>query len=171
MTVSQKEIATLAAGCFWGVEKIIREIPGVLDTTVGYTGGTTSHPTYEDVCTGTTGHSEAIEIVFDPAKISYEALLDYFFRLHDPTTLNKQGHDVGNQYRSAIFYHGEKQKEAALKVRDHVNRSGKWSKGIVTEIVPAGTFYTAEEYHQDYLLKNPGGYSCHYLRNERRQPS
>ncbi|MBI4411951.1 MAG: peptide-methionine (S)-S-oxide reductase MsrA [Deltaproteobacteria bacterium] len=161
----QTEIATLAAGCFWGVEKIFREIPGVLDTTVGYTGGSTSYPTYEDICTKTTGHAEAIEVVFDPVQISYEALLDYFFRLHDPTTLNRQGHDVGSQYRSAIFYHSDAQKETALKVRDRVNRSGKWKKEIVTEIVPASTFYAAEEYHQDYLMKNPGGYSCHYLRD------
>lgn len=165
MVTQQKEIATFAAGCFWGVEKIIREIPGVLDTTVGYTGGTLPHPTYENICTGTTAHAEAIEVVFDPAKISYEELLDYFFRLHDPTTKNRQGHDSGTQYRSAIFYHSDKQKETALKVRDRINRSGKWAKEIVTEIVPSGTFYPAEEYHQDYLTKNPEGYSCHYLRS------
>ena len=165
MVTQQKEIATFAAGCFWGVEKIIREIPGVLDTTVGYTGGTLPHPTYENICTGTTAHAEAIEVFFDPAKISYEELLDYFFRLHDPTTKNRQGHDSGTQYRSAIFYHSDKQKETALKVRDRINRSGKWAKEIVTEIVPSGTFYPAEEYHQDYLTKNPEGYSCHYLRS------
>ena len=160
----KKEIATLAAGCFWGVEQILRGIPGVLDTTVGYTGGILQYPTYEDICQGNTGHAEAIEVTFDPSKISYEELLDTFFRLHDPTTKNRQGHDVGSQYRSAIFYHTEEQKEIALKVKDRVNRSGKWEREVVTEIVPAGPFYPAEDYHQDYLQNNPGGYSCHYLR-------
>lgn len=160
----RQETATFAAGCFWGVEKILRDIPGVLETTVGYTGGTLPHPTYEDVCRGNTGHAEAIEMIFDPSKISYEELVDTFFRLHDPTTKNRQGHDVGSQYRSAIFYHSEGQREAALKVKDLVNRSGKWEREVVTEIVPAEQFYPAEDYHQDYLLKNPGGYSCHYLR-------
>lgn len=160
-----QEIATFAAGCFWGVEQILRGIPGVLDTTVGYTGGTLRYPTYEDICKGNTGHAEAIEVTFDPSKISYEELLGTLFRLHDPTTKNRQGHDVGSQYRSAIFYHSEEQREIALKVKDRVNRSGKWEREVVTEIVAAGPFYPAEDYHQDYLQNNPGGYTCHYLRD------
>jgi methionine-S-sulfoxide reductase len=162
---SKQEIATLAAGCFWGVEHIIRELKGVLDTTVGYTGGDSAGPTYKSVCSGTTGHAEALQVVFDPSVISYAALLHYFFRLHDPTTKNRQGNDWGSQYRSAIFYHDETQKETALKVKEEVQQSGKWKKPIVTEIVPAAPFYPAEDYHQDYLVKNPGGYHCHYLRD------
>ncbi len=159
-----KNIATFAAGCFWGVEEIIKKIPGVLDTTVGYTGGTVKDPTYEMVKKGDTGHAEAIRIVFDPKKISYEELLVYFFRLHDPTTPNRQQGDVGTQYRSVIFYHDEEQKKSAVAVMTEVEKSGFWKGKIVTEVVPAGIFYDAEEYHQDYLKKNPGGYNCHYLR-------
>jgi len=162
---TKTETALLAGGCFWGVEEIFRGIDGVVDTEVGYTGGTTSHPTYEDVCTGRTGHAEAIRIEFDPATISYGAILGYFFRLHDPTTRNRQGHDVGSQYRSAIFYHDEAQREIAQRVIEEVDRSGKWRDAVVTEVVAAGPFYSAEEYHQDYLRKNPGGYSCHFLRD------
>jgi methionine-S-sulfoxide reductase len=162
---SKQEVAVLAAGCFWGVEHIFREIPGVLDTTVGYTGGDFPGPTYEDVCKGNTGHAEAVEVVFDPSVISYEEILHYFFRLHDPTTKNRQGNDWGTQYRSAIFYHSEDQKQTALKVKDEIQRSGKWKREITTEITPAGPFYSAEAYHQDYLVKNPGGYHCHYLRD------
>ena len=162
--MGKKEIATLAAGCFWGVEHILKEIDGVLETTVGYTGGSTNHPTYQDVCTGRTGHAEVVEVVFDPAKISYEKILDYFFRLHDPTTKNRQGNDMGTQYRSAIFYHSEEQREIAFKVKEQINQSKKWPKEVVTDISPASQFYSAEEYHQDYLQKNPGGYHCHYLR-------
>jgi len=158
------EIATLAGGCFWGVEDIIRKIPGVLDTQVGYTGGKTPDPTYEDVKTGRTGHAEAIQIKFDPSKISYEALLDYFWRLHDPTTLNRQGNDVGTQYRSAVFYHSDEQRHIAEKKKAEVATSGRWKRPVVTEIVPATEFYDAEDYHQDYLKKNPGGYTCHWLR-------
>jgi methionine-S-sulfoxide reductase len=158
-------IATLAAGCFWGVEEILREIDGVLDTSVGYTGGSTPSPGYRDVCRGDTGHAEAVRIVFDPKRVGYETLLDYFFRLHDPTTRNRQGNDVGSQYRSAIFYHGDEQREVAERVKQRVDASGKWSRPLVTEIVPAGDFYEAEDYHQDYLQKNPGGYHCHFLRD------
>lgn len=165
MKLNKKEIATLAAGCFWGVEHILKEINGVLETTVGYTGGSSKNPTYEDICRGNTGHAEAVEVVFDPSKISYEEILDYFFRLHDPTTKNRQGNDVGTQYRSAIFYHSEEQKQISLKAKEALNKSGKWERPVVTEIVPASTFYSAEEYHQDYLQKNPGGYHCHYLRS------
>jgi methionine-S-sulfoxide reductase len=160
-----QEIATFAAGCFWGVEQILRELKGVLDTTVGYTGGATPGPTYRSVCSGNTGHAEAVQVVFDPSLISYEALLHYFFRLHDPTTKNRQGNDWGSQYRSAIFYQDEKQREIAEKVKEEVQQSGKWKRPLTTEISPAGPFYPAEEYHQDYLVKNPDGYHCHYLRD------
>ena len=162
---ADRNVATLAAGCFWGVEEILRGLDGVLDTEVGYTGGSTLNPTYKDVCTGATGHTEAIRIRFDPAVISYDALLGYFFRLHDPTTRNRQGNDVGSQYRSAIFYHSDEQEKAAGWAIDAVNASKKWRSGVVTEVVPAGEFYSAEAYHQDYMQKNPGGYSCHFLRD------
>lgn len=159
------ETATLAGGCFWGMEDILRKQGGVISTTVGYTGGNVENPKYPQVKTGTTGHAEAIEIVFDPKKISYEQLLHTFFRMHDPTTTNRQGNDIGSQYRSAIFFHSPAQKEAAERIKAEVDRSGKWKRPIVTEIVPAQTFYSAEEYHQDYLEKNPGGYTCHFLRD------
>ncbi len=161
----KSEIATLAGGCFWGVEELIRTYPGVLETTVGYTGGTTEGPTYPDVKTGKTGHAEAIQILFDPSKLRYDDLLDYFFRLHDPTTKNRQGNDAGTQYRSAIFFHSEKQKEAAVKAVERANSSGRWKNKLVTEVVLAGPFYPAEEYHQKYLVKNPGGYTCHWVRD------
>lgn len=160
-----REIAILAGGCFWGMEEIIRKIPGVIETTVGYTGGTTKNPTYQEVCTGTTNHAEAIQIVFDPKKITYRELLGYFFRMHDPTTPNRQHNDVGTQYRSAIFYQSEEQKKAATEVKEQLNASGKFRKPIVTEIAAATEFYSAEGYHQDYLQKNPGGYNCHVLRD------
>lgn len=159
------ETAILAGGCFWGVEEIIKKLPGVIDTEVGYTGGSTADPTYESVCRGDTGHAEALKVIFDSVRISYGELLGYFFRLHDPTTTNRQGNDVGTQYRSAIFYLSEDQKRVAEEVKKRVNRSGTWANEVVTEISPATTFYSAEEYHQDYLQKNPGGYSCHYLRD------
>ncbi|OGQ04153.1 MAG: hypothetical protein A2W61_04480 [Deltaproteobacteria bacterium RIFCSPLOWO2_01_44_7] len=161
----KKEVATLAGGCFWGVEEIIRELPGVLETVAGYTGGTFKNPTYEDVRSGKTGHAESVQITYDPSKISYEDILKYFFKLHDPTTLNQQGNDRGTQYRSAIFYQNEEQKKIALKVKEEVSRSGKWKKPIVTEVVKAQNFYPAEDYHQDYLQKNPNGYTCHYVRD------
>lgn len=160
------EVATLAAGCFWGVERLFEELPGVISTEVGYTGGTTENPTYAQVCTGKTGHAEAVRVVFDPARTSYEKVLRYFFRLHDPTTLNRQHNDVGTQYRSAIFVHDERQRQTAERVKAELARSGKWRDPIVTEIVPAGRFWPAEEYHQDYLKKNPGGYFCHVLQPE-----
>ena len=164
-TKVHRETATLAGGCFWGMEDIIRKIPGVLGTRVGYTGGTLSNPHYRDVTTGETGHAEAVEVVFDPAKLSFEDLLGWFFRMHDPTTRNRQGHDVGTQYRSAIFYHDDEQRRTAERVKERVQASGKWRGPIVTEIVPATEFWEAEDYHQDYLEKNPGGYSCHFLRD------
>ena len=157
--------ATLAGGCFWGVEELIRKLPGVIDTTVGYTGGTTSNPTYETVKTGSTGHAETLQIKFDPSKISYEEILEHYFRLHDPTTKNRQGNDVGTQYRSAIFFHDDEQRQVAEKVKSRVDGSGKWGRPVVTEIVPAPTFWPAEEYHQDYLQRIPWGYNCHYVRD------
>lgn len=159
------EMATLAGGCFWGVEDLLRKEKGVLETAVGYTGGTSSGPTYEQVKTGRTGHAEAVQIIFDPQLISYEQLLLFFFKLHDPTTTNRQGNDVGTQYRSAIFTHSPEQKTVAEKVKARVEASGKWKRPVVTEIVDATPFYPAESYHQDYLKKNPGGYTCHYLRD------
>jgi len=160
-----RETAILAGGCFWGMEEIIRKIPGVIKTTVGYSGGTTAEPTYEEVCTGGTGHAEAIEVVFDSARLSYGALLDYFFRMHDPTTLNQQHNDRGTQYRSAIFYDSEEQKRTAERVKMQLEKSGKFKRPITTEITQATKFYPAEEYHQKYLVKNPGGYTCHVLRD------
>lgn len=162
---SQTEIATIAGGCFWGMEELLRSLPGVLETTVGYSGGETSGPTYEDVKKGNTGHAETVQIVFDPTKISYEKILLFFFKMHDPTTKNRQGNDIGSQYRSAIFYHSSEQRKTAEEVKIRVDRSGKWKKPVVTEVVPAKPFYPAENYHQKYLLKNPGGYTCHYLRD------
>ncbi len=160
-----REVATLAGGCFWGMEEIIRKLPGVIESKVGYTGGATKNPTYKEICTGTTGHAEAVEIVFDPEKTSYEAVLKFFFRMHDPTTLNQQHNDRGTQYRSAIFYNSDEQKKTAERVIQEVNKSGKWKKPVVTEITAASKFYDAEEYHQEYLVKNPGGYNCHFVRD------
>jgi methionine-S-sulfoxide reductase len=156
------ETATLAGGCFWGVEELVRKLDGVVDSTVGYAGGTLANPRYEDVKKGKTGHAEALQIVFDPSKISYDEILDFFFRLHDPTTSNRQGNDVGTQYRSAIFYHDEAQRDAAERAKQR--NQPKWPRPIVTEVVPFTNFYSAEDYHQDYLQKHPHGYTCHYLR-------
>lgn len=160
-----QETAILAGGCFWGMEDLIRKIPGVIETEVGYTGGAIKNATYELVKTGTTGHAESIRVVFDPAQLSYEKLLEFFFRMHDPTTKNQQGNDIGTQYRSVIFYNSEKQKEVAQKIKEKTEKSGKWKNPVVTEIVTAADFYKAEDYHQDYLVKNPGGYTCHFLRD------
>jgi peptide methionine sulfoxide reductase msrA/msrB len=161
----KRQTALLAGGCFWGMEDILRNIPGVVDTEVGYTGGSTPHATYRQLKTGTTGHAEAIRVVFDPERLSYEELLGTFFRMHDPTTRNRQGNDVGSQYRSAIFTLDDEQRRIAHAVKAKVEASGKWKRPIVTEIVPASDFWPAEEVHQDYLVKNPGGYTCHYLRD------
>jgi peptide methionine sulfoxide reductase msrA/msrB len=157
----KEEIATLAGGCFWGMEDLIRRQPGVVGIEVGYTGGTVAHATYENHA----GHAEAVQIRFDPAKTSYEALLRFFFRIHDPTTLNRQGNDLGTSYRSAIFYHSEAQRQIAERVKAEVGASGKWQRPIVTEITAAGPWWKAEDYHQDYLVKHPGGYTCHYVRD------
>lgn len=158
----KKEVAIYAGGCFWGMEELMRKSPGVLETDVGYIGGTTKNPTYEQICTGTTGHAEAIRIVFDPSKVSFTDLTEkWFFKIHDPTTKNRQGNDIGTQYRSAIFFTTEEQKKLAGEIKERVDKSGKWKKPLVTEITAATEFYTAETYHQDYLKKNPNGYNCH----------
>jgi peptide methionine sulfoxide reductase msrA/msrB len=154
------ETATFAAGCFWGVEATFRQIKGVKATAVGYTGGRLDHPTYEDVCTDRTGHAEAVQVQFDPQEVSYERLLHVFWENHDPTTVNRQGPDVGTQYRSAIFYHTPQQKAAAEAARQALAASGKYRREIVTEILPAATFWKAEDYHQQYLEKR-GMSSCH----------
>ncbi len=150
--------ATFAGGCFWGLEKYIGEIKGVTATRVGYTGGRVKNPDYKLVCTGTTGHAEAVEVVYDPSQVSYEDLLEFFFTHHDPTTLDRQGPDVGSQYRSAIYFHTPGQKTAALKAKETLQRSGIFKQPVVTEIESAGEFYAAETYHQKYLQKNPRGY-------------
>ncbi len=150
------EKATFAAGCFWGVEADFRRIKGVTSTMVGYTGGNFANPTYRDVCSSRTGHAEAVEVEFDPAQVSYEQLLDVFWEAHDPTTLNRQGPDVGSQYRSAIFFHSQAQGKLAKESKEKLQQSGKFRRPIVTEIVPAATFYRAEEYHQQYEDKRHG---------------
>jgi peptide methionine sulfoxide reductase msrA/msrB len=159
------ETAVLAGGCFWGMEELLREIPGVLDTEVGYTGGKTASPSYEDVKTGRTGHAEAVRITFDPKQLSYADLLErWFFRMHDPTTPDRQGNDRGSQYRSAIFVTSPEQQKTAEEVKARVDASGQWKHPLVTQIVEAGEFTRAEDYHQKYLVKHPGGYSCHFMR-------
>ncbi len=159
------EIATLAGGCFWGMEDIIRKIPGVINTTVGYTGGKIENPNYNIVKQGTSDHAEAIEIEFDPTILSFADLLKMFFKMHDPTTVNRQGNDKGTQYRSAIFYHSTEQLQTAQEMIKLVDASKKWPAPVVTELVPAQKFYPAEDYHQDYLVKNPNGYTCHWVRD------
>jgi peptide methionine sulfoxide reductase msrA/msrB len=165
------DTAILAGGCFWGMEDIIRKIPGVVSTEVGYTGGKAGVK-YEDVHSGATGNAESVRIVFDPKRLSYEDLLEnWYFRMHDPTTLDRQGNDEGSQYRSAIFVTSLQQREVAERVKKRVNQSGKWPRPLVTEITDAGPFTLAEDYHQHYLEKNPGGYTCHYLRDFPKLPS
>jgi peptide methionine sulfoxide reductase msrA/msrB len=160
------ETAVLAGGCFWGMEEILRKIPGVLQTEVGYTGGSTASPRYDTVHTGATGHAESVRIVFDPKVLSYADLLEHwFFRMHDPTTKDRQGNDRGSQYRSAIFFTSPEQEKVARDVLRRVDASKKWPAPVVTEVTAAREFTLAESYHQDYLEKNPGGYTCHYLRD------
>jgi len=157
---SKMEKATFAAGCFWGVEETFRQVKGVTDTMVGYTGGTTKNPTYEQVCTNKTGHAEAVQVTYDPAKVKYEQLLDIFWKNHDPTQVDRQGPDYGTQYRSVIFYHTPEQQKIALESKNKLDKSGKYSKPIATQIVPAVEFYKAEDYHQKYLEKR-GLTNCH----------
>jgi peptide-methionine (S)-S-oxide reductase len=152
--------ATFAAGCFWGVEETFRNIPGVIDAISGYTGGNTVNPTYQDVCSDETGHAEAVEVTYDPSKVSYNQLLEVFWDNHNPTTLNRQGPDVGTQYRSAIFYHSPEQKELAEKSKAELDASGRFRNPIVTQIAEAAPFFAAEEYHQRYLAKR-GLSHCH----------
>ena len=158
-------MALLAGGCFWGMQDLLRKIPGVLETEAGYTGGWLKNPTYDDTHDSKSGHAESVKVVFDPKVISYEELLEkWFFRMHDPTTRDRQGNDRGTQYRSAIFYEDDRQKAIAEAVKARVQASGKWKAPLVTEIAKASAWYRAEEGHQDYLVKHPGGYTCHYLR-------
>ena len=159
------ETAVVAAGCFWGVEHLFKQLDGVLSTEVGYTGGGTDSPTYREVCSGATGHAEAVRIEFDPEVVSYADVLRYFFRLHDPTTPNRQHNDVGTQYRSAIFAANPEQRRTAEEIVREADASGEWSNPVVTEIADLDTFYPAEGYHQDYLDRNPHGYNCHILRD------
>ena len=159
------EVAILAGGCFWGMEELLRAIPGVLDTDVGYTGGWLEYPTYHDTHDSKSGHAESVRVVFDPTVLRFDTLLrDWFFRMHDPTTLNRQGNDIGTQYRSAIFYTTPAQQEIAERVKAEMQSSGLWKKPITTEVVPEAKWWSAEGYHQDYLQKNPGGYTCHWMR-------
>jgi peptide-methionine (S)-S-oxide reductase len=159
-SANARQIATFAAGCFWGVEAAFRKVKGVIATTVGYSGGTVTNPTYKEVCTDRTGHAEVVRVEYDPAQVSYEQLLIVFWENHDPTSRNRQGPDHGSQYRSAIFYHTSEQQAAALASRDRLQNSGRYARPIVTEITPASEFYRAEEYHQQYLEKR-GQASCH----------
>ena len=160
MFKQKTEIATFAAGCFWGVEHAFSKVKGVVNTTVGYTGGHFRNPTYDAVCSDETGHAEAVQVEYDPSIVSYEKLLDVFWNSHDPTQWHRQGPDIGSQYRSAVFYHNEEQKKAAIASKEKLEKSGKYKKPIVTEIMPASTFYKAEEYHQKYWLKNKN-FVCH----------
>jgi peptide-methionine (S)-S-oxide reductase len=155
-----QEIATFGAGCFWGIEAAFRRVPGVLDAAVGYSGGKTQNPSYQEVCTDTTGHAEVVQVTFDPEKLSYEQLLDVFWTIHDPTQVNRQGPDYGKQYRTAIFFHSPEQEAAAKKSKQALESSGKLRRPVATEITPAGPFWRAEEYHQRYLEKR-GAASCH----------
>jgi peptide methionine sulfoxide reductase msrA/msrB len=161
------ETAILAGGCFWGMEDLLRKIDGVLETDVGYTGGSTAAPNYNVVKNGKSGHAESVRIVFDPTRLTFASLLEnWFFRMHDPTTLNRQGNDIGTQYRSTVFAVTADQAAVAHAVIEKINRSGRWPKPVATTVVPATEFTNAEDYHQDYLEKNPGGYSCHWMRPE-----
>lgn len=154
------EVATLGGGCFWCLEPIFAQLKGVEDAVVGYAGGKTAAPTYEQVCTGLTGHAEVVQVTFEPAVISYREILEVFFSVHDPTTRNRQGADVGTQYRSIIFYHNDPQRQTAESLIAELNRKGIWQKPIVTEVVPFTVFYPAEEYHQEYFEKNPYAGYC-----------
>ena len=167
----KEEKAIFAGGCFWGMENAFNKLKGIRSTQVGYIGGHTPDPHYESICKGHTGHAEAIQIIFDPNIIHYHTLLNYFFRLHDPTTLNRQKNDKGTQYRSAIFYFTEEQKEAAQREKESFNQSAGFENPAVTEITKATTFFVAENDHQSYLDKNPLGYNCHFLREDYKKKS
>lgn len=160
---TKTDTATFGTGCFWCTEAVFQQLEGVLKATSGYSGGHVANPTYKEVCTGETGHAECLEIVYDPTKITYDDLLEVFWQVHDPTTLNRQGNDVGTQYRSAIFYHNQEQKEKAEKYKAELDKSGAWSNPIVTEIVPAATFYKAEDYHQNYYNDNGSQPYCYFV--------
>ncbi|MGW5063283.1 peptide-methionine (S)-S-oxide reductase MsrA [Streptomyces sp. NPDC004096] len=158
--VAEKEKVVLAGGCFWGMQELFRMFPGVVETRVGYTGGEVVNPTYRSHGS----HAEGIEITYDPARTTYRALLEFFFQIHDPTTMNRQGNDIGTSYRSAIFYLNDEQRRVAETTIADIEASGLWPGKVVTEVVPAGTFWTAEPQHQDYLQRYPNGYTCHYIR-------
>ena len=160
---SNTEVATFGAGCFWCVEAIFSRVDGVLDIKSGYSGGNVKNPSYKEVCTGKTGHAEICKITFDPLKVSYLNLLEIYWKTHDPTTLNRQGNDVGTQYRSVIFYHNEEQKKIATEMKDQLNQEGIWNDPIVTEIVPFEAFYPAEGYHDDYYENNPNQPYCSFV--------
>lgn len=161
-----QEKAILAGGCFWGMEELFRSLPGVINTHVGYAGGDLANPTYNDIKTGMTGHAESLEVIFDTSQTDFRSILQFFFQIHDPSTLNRQGNDRGTQYRSAIFAQNDIQKKIAEEVIESVNASGKWPGPVTTEIVTGGVFYEAEGFHQEYLQKNPHGYTCHWIRQE-----
>lgn len=154
--------AYIAGGCFWGMEDLFRKRPGIVDTEVGYQGGDNEHPTYENH----PGHAESIELTYDPNETSFKQILDFFFRIHNPTTVNQQGNDLGSSYRSAIFYQNEEEKQVALGMIEIVNASGLWRDKVVTTLEPYTTFWQAEAYHQDYLMKHPSGYTCHFVRSD-----
>jgi peptide-methionine (S)-S-oxide reductase len=162
MLEGEMEKATFAGGCFWGVEHLFNQVPGVVEAVSGYAGGSVDHPSYEQVCGGRTGHAEAVEVTYEPSKVTYEELLNRFWNMHDPTTLNRQGPDTGHQYRSVIVFHTPEQEKAALRSKEEAQKY--FDRKIVTEIVPASSFWRAEEYHQRYFEKHPGHYSCHFVR-------
>jgi peptide-methionine (S)-S-oxide reductase len=164
------ETAYLAGGCFWGMQDLIRRLPGVVSTQVGYTGGALENATYQHVRSGSTGHTEAIEVVFDPAAVSYRDILELFFQIHDPSTADQQGNDRGTQYRSAIFWADDAQQQTALDTIADVEASDLWPGRVVTQVVQAGAFWPAEPEHQDYLARNPGGYTCHFVRPDWKLP-
>ena len=151
------ETATFGAGCFWGVEEAFRNLEGVIATAAGYAGGTTENPTYKEVCSGRSGHAEVVRVEFDPVRVSYEQLLELFWTIHDPTQLNRQGPDVGSQYRTVIFHHGDRQRDAATASREAVGKSGRFARPVVTQIEPASTFWRAEDYHQQYIARGGPG--------------
>lgn len=167
---SSEATAVFAGGCFWGMQDLFRKLPGVTATRVGYSGGAMKDPGYRDITTGTTGHAEALEVVYDPVRVSYEDLLGFFFQIHDPTTANRQGNDVGTQYRSVIFVNSQEEADAAARVIAAIDASGIWPGRVVTEVVPAQPFYEAEPEHQDYLQRYPQGYTCHFIRPNWRLP-